>query len=161
MRCCSATGTALCKVPSVILLYFPANLLHMPQGKGLHLASVAWWRMHPIMTECAVHHFRCIVANAPTNTTTQILFVTLMHVTGAGLNCPIKQLDLSFNNVADEGACALAGVLSTVPLVAMELEGNQVRAMAGGKRQQMRSDKPGSLMPAWKDQVWLKFSVWG
>ena len=44
----------------------------------------------------------------------------------AGLHCPLKQLDLSFNRLHDSSARALAGMMAAVPLLAMELEGNQV-----------------------------------
>lgn len=48
----------------------------------------------------------------------------------AGLSCPIKQLDVSFNVIGDRGACALGAVLEAVPLVALEAEGNEVRSHA-------------------------------
>ena len=44
----------------------------------------------------------------------------------------LKSLDLSHNRIGDRGACALAAMLlgegstSSVPLVSLELEGNQV-----------------------------------
>uniref|UniRef100_A0A383WJV6 EF-hand domain-containing protein n=2 Tax=Tetradesmus obliquus TaxID=3088 RepID=A0A383WJV6_TETOB len=43
-----------------------------------------------------------------------------------GLSCPLKQLDLSFNRLQDRGCCALASLLSHVPLLALELEGNEI-----------------------------------
>jgi hypothetical protein len=39
----------------------------------------------------------------------------------------LKQLDLSFNRLGDSGARALANMMTAVPLLALELEGNQVR----------------------------------
>jgi hypothetical protein len=39
----------------------------------------------------------------------------------------LKQLDLSFNRLQDRGCCALASMLTNVPLLALELEGNEVR----------------------------------
>lgn len=44
----------------------------------------------------------------------------------AGLQCPMKQLDLSFNRLGDSAARALGTLMATVPLLALELEGNQV-----------------------------------
>jgi hypothetical protein len=39
----------------------------------------------------------------------------------------MKQLDLSFNRLGDSAARALGTLMATVPLLALELEGNQVR----------------------------------
>ena len=45
----------------------------------------------------------------------------------------VKSLDLSHNRIGDQGACSLAAMLisegasSSVPLLTLELEGNQVR----------------------------------
>lgn len=44
----------------------------------------------------------------------------------AGGECCLRQLDVSFNRLGDEGAAALAGLVGSTPLVALELEGNQV-----------------------------------
>lgn len=44
----------------------------------------------------------------------------------AGLHSPLKQLDLSFNQLGDRAARALASMMAAVPLLALELEGNQV-----------------------------------
>ncbi|KAF6262551.1 hypothetical protein COO60DRAFT_614938 [Scenedesmus sp. NREL 46B-D3] len=43
-----------------------------------------------------------------------------------GLSCPLKQLDLSFNRLQDNGCCALASMMANVPLLALELEGNLI-----------------------------------
>lgn len=54
------------------------------------------------------------------------LLLLLMLVLGAGLHSSLKQLDLSFNQLGDRAARALAQIMAAVPLLAMELEGNQV-----------------------------------
>jgi hypothetical protein len=49
-----------------------------------------------------------------------------------GMMSSLKTLDLSFNSISDKGACALAAMLvsegaqSSLPLQALELEGNMV-----------------------------------
>eukprot|EP00877_Chromochloris_zofingiensis_P001130 jgi/Chrzof1/11017/Cz05g20160.t1 len=49
----------------------------------------------------------------------------------AGGACPLKQLDMSFNQIGDKGACAISSMLSSVPLLALELEGNQIGDVGG------------------------------
>ena len=61
----------------------------------------------------------------------------------------LKSLDLSHNRVGDKGACALAAMLiseglsSSVPLLNLELEGNQVGGGEEGERGQRRATRCG------------------
>lgn len=48
----------------------------------------------------------------------------------AGLHSPLKQLDLSFCHLGDRSARAIAAMIEAVPLLALELEGNQVSSRA-------------------------------
>jgi Ran GTPase-activating protein (RanGAP) involved in mRNA processing and transport len=51
-----------------------------------------------------------------------LLLVNMLHTGGAHLS----QLDLGFNTLADRAAAALAALLPSTPLFALELEGNAI-----------------------------------
>lgn len=55
----------------------------------------------------------------------------LLVVFCAGRSSSMRQLDLSFNKLGDSAARALAHMMAVVPLLVLDLEGNQVRLLAG------------------------------
>ncbi|GLC43095.1 hypothetical protein PLESTB_000863700 [Pleodorina starrii] len=58
-------------------------------------------------------------------------------IEGVGMMCSLRHLDLSHNRIGDPGACALAAMLggeaspSSVPIVTLELEDNQITDVGG------------------------------
>lgn len=80
----------------------------------------SWLLRHPGLPGTATHWY----ADRLARHAAEVLVVLLLVY--AGLQCPMKQLDLSFNRLGDSGARALANMMTAVPLLALELEGNQV-----------------------------------